>query len=336
MTHNHYSNDFSDTYDRYAETFDPMRHDRQARRKRRPKAHHQPKKTDRDIIDDIADADGIEAGFEISYQPSLFEAEWLLTSLRTFYDQAIITDVLALVKGGKEASVYACETHPSTGQQYIAVKVYRPRKFRQLRNDAMYREGREIIGIDGKPITDRDKRAMRAINRGTSFGEMLSHTSWLMHEVNTLQQLHADGGAVPEVFASADNAIAMSYLGELHNPAPTLHEAAPESDELPELFAEAMRNIELMLSKGLIHGDLSAYNILYWEGRLTVIDFPQVADIHNNSNAYAILKRDVTRVCEYFARRGLDCDAADIHENLWQKYGPEAPLPVEDEFDEEF
>ncbi len=78
----------------------------------------------------------------------------------------------------------------------------------------------------------------------------------------------------------------------------------------------------------MIHGDLSAYNILYWEGKITLIDFPQVSNIETNSNAYFILERDITRTCEYFARQGLHRDAAVIMDRLWQRYG-HATEPIE-------
>ena len=91
---------------------------------------------------------------------------------------------------------------------------------------------------------------------------------------------------------------------------------------LEELFAETMRNVELMLANGMIHGDLSAYNILYWEGKITLIDFPQVSDSHANSQSHFILKRDVERVCAYFAGKGVKAarNPEDITRNLWKRY----------------
>jgi RIO kinase 1 len=76
-----------------------------------------------------------------------------------------------------------------------------------------------------------------------------------------------------------------------------------------------------MLQDGWIHGDLSAYNILYWEDGITLIDFPQVTDCHSNSQARFILERDITRVCEYFSGQGARCDAEAIFKALWRRYG---------------
>jgi RIO kinase 1 len=82
-----------------------------------------------------------------------------------------------------------------------------------------------------------------------------------------------------------------------------------------------MRNVKLMLDLGWLHGDLSAYNILYWEGEITLIDFPQVASVHNNSQAHFILQRDVERVCEYFQKQGVKCHPDRIVEDMWKRYG---------------
>src|SRR5690606_26756677 len=126
--------------------------------------------------------------------------------------------------------------------------------------------------------------------------------------------------AVPQPFAAAENAILMSYHGDAQMAAPILAEVALEPDEARPLFDEALRNAALMLERDLIHGDLSAYNMLYWEGAITLIDFPQVVNSRNNPNAYYILERDITRTCEYFARQGVACDPAAITEELWYRY----------------
>src|SRR5690606_23634693 len=86
---------------------------------------------------------------------------------------------------------------------------------------------------------------------------------------------------------------------------------------------EVMRNIDLMLQQGIIHGDLSAYNILYWNGKIMLIDFPQVVNIQNNRHARKILTRDIERVCEYFQNLGLKVDAQGIADQLWRAYGVE-------------
>src|SRR5690606_19980036 len=178
-----------------------MRHDRQARRKRKPKPVHQPKKGRGEIITEIAETTGLEGGFQTTYQPGLFEGEWLLDSLRVFYEMNLISDVLARVRGGKEANVYRCQATSKAGMSLAAAKVYRPRKFRNLRNDALYREGRSYLKADGKAIKNNEHRLMRAIGKKTQMGEQLEHTSWLMYEYTTLQKLYHAGAAVPQPLA---------------------------------------------------------------------------------------------------------------------------------------
>lgn len=310
-------------YDQYEDQFNPMRTDRQARRKRKPRANHKPKKAISQVIDEIADTTGVEGDFTTTYRPSKYESGWLLQSLKTFYDQSLITDVLAQIKGGKEASVYRCKAHPSTGVEMLAAKVYRPRMFRNLRNDKMYRQGRATLTSDGKQVKKTDHRIMRAIGKKSSFGVQVAHTSWLMYEHTTLERLHKLGAAVPQPFAAADNAILMEYWGDEHMAAPTLNTVVLQPDEAEPLFVEVLRNVELMLQNDLIHGDLSVYNILYWEGAITLIDFPQVTDSQANSEAQFILERDIVRVCDYFLAQGVDCDATTILQTLWDQYGYE-------------
>lgn len=295
--------------------------DRDARRRRNAKGKQKAKKSQVEVLTQLTEtAAGLEAGFQITYLPARFEAKWLLESLRVFYDQGLIVDVLSQVKGGKEASVYLCKANPDTGLDLVAAKVYRPRQFRNLRNDIVYREGREILSSEGGIVKRRDSRAMRAMKKKTEFGAELLHGSWLMYEFGTLQRLHSMGAAVPKPIASGENAILMEYIGDAKMAAPVLHAVTLAPEERQPLFAEVMRNIELMLKHELIHGDLSAFNILYWEGKVSLIDFPQVTMAVSNRNAYKIFHRDVTRVCEYFQAQGIPCQPTAMAEKLWWHY----------------
>jgi RIO kinase 1 len=310
---------FDDSYEQFEAKFDPML-DRQTRRKRKPKVVHHAKKEQDEIRDEIADLTGLEGGFETTYNPGLFEQGWLLQSLRPFYDMDYISDVLGRVRGGKEASVYRCEATHKAGVELAAAKVYRPRMLRNLRNDKMYREGRRYLKDNGKAIKETDHRMMRAIGKKTRLGAQVEHTSWLMYEYNTLETLYNAGASVPQPLAVSENAVLMGYRGDITIAAPTLNTVTLEDGEAEPLFAEVLRNIEIMLQHGLIHGDLSAYNVLYWDGELTLIDFPQVIEFHSNTNAYMILRRDVVRMCEYFASQGYERDAQALTDELWGAY----------------
>ncbi len=305
-------------FDSYEEAFNHQ--DRKAHRARKPRMSRPNKNLARRAVEDIAEATATEGEFTISYTPARHEAVWLLDSLRTFFDQDLLTDVLALVKGGKEANVYRCEGHPSNERCLIAAKVYRPRMFRNLRNDKMYREGRDILTKEGRGVKKNEHRIMRAVGKKTAYGVQVAHTSWLMYEYTTLKRLFEAGAAVPEPYGVAENTILMGYVGDERMAAPTLHEVSLEPDEARPLFVEVLRNIELMLSHSMIHGDLSAYNILYWEGKITIIDFPQVTNPQSNRNAFSIFSRDVERVCAYFERYGIHSDPTRITSLLWDKY----------------
>jgi RIO kinase 1 len=307
-----------DDLEYYDELYGPTRRERKAARKQsRKRQGKQPSATE---IARVAEPTGLEAGFNPTYQPGRFEAGWLLDSLRSFYEQHLISDVLGSVKGGKEASVYRCAADPTTGEALLAAKVYRPRMFRNLRNDKMYRDGRAILTADGRPAKATDHRLMRAIGKKTAAGMQFSHTSWLMYEFTTLERLRQAGAAVPRPFAVNENALLMSYVGDERMAAPTLNGVRLDRAEAHALFEEVLRNIELMLRQGLIHGDLSAYNILYWEGTITLIDFPQVTYSRTNTQARAIFARDVRRVCEYFAQQGVRSSPEEIAADLWARH----------------
>jgi RIO kinase 1 len=146
--------------------------------------------------------------------------------------------------------------------------------------------------------------------------------SWLAHEYGTLEVLLSAGCAVPQPIASGGHTIMMSYVGDSVRGAPTLSEIRLPHAEASHLFSKVMSNIELMLGAMRIHGDLSAYNILYWEGDITIIDFPQSVDPYDNPAAREIFDRDVLRVCQYFAAQGVKeaADPAALADQMWSPH----------------
>jgi RIO kinase 1 len=230
--------------------------------------------------------------------------------IATFYDNGWITDVLYPVKSGKEATVYCCRAHPRTGQHLLALKVYRELRSRSFRNDAVYTEGR----------FRQETHELRAMRKKTAKGREFQFGAWLGHEYETMRMLHAAGAAVPRPLTAGENAILMEYIGDVESAAPPLHGLVLLQDEAEELFTVAMHNVELMLGCNLIHGDLSAYNLLYWQGRLTMIDFPQAIDPRFNSNAYAFLQRDVENLYRYFRRCGVEADPVRLAGRLWDRF----------------
>lgn len=264
---------------------------------------------------------GDSYGFHPTYKSAHHdhgEQQWIIDALGGFYDDGVIDDVLRVVKGGKEASVYCCAAHPSTGVDLIAAKIYRPRMFRNLKNDALYREGRGMVDDEGKEILDQ--RRHRAVQKKTRFGSQVSITSWIEYEYQTLRLLYEAGIDIPKPFGQSGKAILMEYLGDEEVAAPTLNHVSLSPDEAQPLFDRVMRSVERMLACNRIHADLSAYNILYWDGEIKIIDFPQTVDPRFNPHAAALLARDVERVCQYFARQGVKADAARLADDLWSRF----------------
>jgi RIO kinase 1 len=289
-------------------------------RRDRRKTNRKPKRTPAALKQELAAQVDRQESFDFSYNASRHEREWIVRSLGGFYENHWIDDVLRLVKGGKEASVYLCAANPSTpAGELIAAKVYRPRMFRNLKKDHLYREGR--ADFDEAGIRILDDGMLHAMHKRTAYGLDLLHGSWIQHEFKTLQRLHAAGVDVPIPYACDHNAILMAYLGDSGMPAPTLNTVELEPEEAKPLFERVVRNIDLMLAQECIHGDLSAYNILYWEGDIRLIDFPQAVHPDENRAAYRIFERDVRRVCEYFIRQGVPADAERLAAELWTAHG---------------
>jgi RIO kinase 1 len=263
-------------------------------------------------------ADQQDQQFSMTYKSGRHEALWLEDSLQNFFNHQWFNDVLRMVKGGKEASVYLCQGNETTGLDYLAAKVYRPRRFRNLKNDWLYREGRANLDESGNRINN--KGMLHAMRKRTEYGRELLHTSWLEHEFTTLKLLYEAGGDVPKPLASDSNAILMEYLGDEIMGAPTLNDVSLTAGEAGVLFERVIHNIDLMLEHSRIHADLSAFNILYWEGEISLIDFPQAIHPNENRSAYRIFERDVLRVCEYFQRQGVKNNPRKLSADLWQKH----------------
>jgi RIO kinase 1 len=257
--------------------------------------------------------------FSFTYKPARFEEGWLLDSLGYFFEQRWISDILGKIKSGKEASVYLCRSGNQVESALIAAKVFRPRMLRNLKNDQLYRLDRAVLDENGNRV--HDLGMLKAQHKRSVYGEQIRHQSWIAYEFQTLKTLHAAGADVPQPYEMSENAILMGYIGDELSAAPTLNTVTLHPGEVEPLYARLLRNVEIMLAKGIVHGDLSAYNVLYWNAGITVIDFPQVISPGSHRSAYRIFSRDITRACDYFARQGLPSDPARLAANLWKAHG---------------
>jgi RIO kinase 1 len=265
------------------------------------------------------EAENPKLPFDPTFLASQRDGPWILSSLVQFYEDDLITDVLHVVKSGKEATVYCCAAHPSTGFAYLAAKVYRPRMFRSLKNDAVYRKSRLQRDRDGQ--VQRGSRGKHGGNAARNErGRAAQVASWIEYEHETQSLLYASGALVPKPIAQIGNAVLMEYIGDLDAPAPLLREVTLPAEAVQHLFVDVLKNIELLLTCHRIHGDLSEYNMLYWQEQIFLIDFAQAVDPRYNLSVYDLFERDIERVCHYFARYGIEADAQDLARDMWRRY----------------
>jgi RIO kinase 1 len=234
----------------------------------------------------------------------------LLDLLDSFLDDSVITEVLEVVQGGKEATVFRCRAAPSTGDQFYAAKVYRPMERRNFRNDAKYQQGRVIV----------NHRTRRAYENRTDFGRKVQYGRWVHSEYETQRMLYDAGADVPRPIACNGSAILMEWLGDESVAAVQLRHAELERCDARPLMERLLANIELMLRNNRIHGDLSPFNVLYWQGEVKIIDFPQSVDPRENRMAYELLRRDVENVCRHFERFGVRSDPHRLASRLWSQF----------------
>jgi RIO kinase 1 len=242
-------------------------------------------------------------------------------ALEPFFDEGLIHDVIRPLASGKEAMIWLCHANPRlTGEETVVAKTYRSTSVRDFADNAAYLDGRF------RKVTSE----VRAMQKKNKPGREFSQTFWVAHEFGTLTALHDAGCPVPRPIASADRGMLLQYLGEGDTSAPQLRELRLDRDEAGEILARLLRVIERFLLRDIIHADLSAYNVLWWEERPWIIDFPQAVDARFNSNAHEFLRRDVLRLCEWAAKQGVDTpDPVRFADDLWIGWEFAALVPDE-------
>jgi RIO kinase 1 len=224
--------------------------------------------------------------------------DWIITEL------AAADSELGILKTGKEADVFLIQRAvPDTDRGCImAAKRYRSNEHRMFHRDAGYLEGRRM----------RRSREMRAIANRTSFGRNLIAEQWAVAEFAALSRLWSMGAPVPYPVQRSGTELLMEYLGdEDGQAAPRLAELRPTGDELRDLWHQLLAVLDLLATAGMTHGDLSAYNLLVHDGRLMLIDLPQIVDMVANPRGLEFLARDVANVATWFRARGLPEEESD-------------------------
>lgn len=321
--------DYQEAYEGYEQGF--LHESRAGRRERQRRARQaagdEPETVDAILSEPTHDPFAFDPSYMRDKKEDYQERLWIIQHLQRFYEEEYITDVIGNVKSGKEASVYVCAAHPSLGTPYVAAKIYRPAMFRALKNDAPYREGRFSSRDEGKQAADlMDGRTARAVARRSDFGKQVLLGTWIGHEYAMMKKLFAAGVGIPEPLGHSGNVILMEYLGAAGIAAPPLHYIRLEPEEAQPLFDQLLADVRRMLALDVVHGDFSAFNILYWDGQVKIIDFPQAVDPWFNTNALAMLERDVTRLCQYFARYhvvrpdGQPPDPLALTREMWSSF----------------
>jgi RIO kinase 1 len=229
-------------------------------------------------------------------------------ALQVLLADGVIDEVVGRLKSGKEADVYLVRHHG----EVVAAKIYKEREHRNFRNNSGYREGRQV----------RNSRTARAIAKGSRFGVQAAEDAWKTAEADALGKLFAAGVCVPKPVMFYEGVLLMELVLDLEgHPAPRLEEAALTAEEASALYADLRNQAIRMLCCDLIHGDLSAFNILLGNRGATIIDFPQVVDAAANSQAEFFFKRDVENLRRYFelADPSLRARAGDASE-IWRAY----------------
>ncbi len=231
-----------------------------------------------------------------------------MQALQMLLADGIIDEVIGQLKTGKEAEVWLVRHRGET----VAAKIYKEREFRSFKNNAAYKEGRQV----------RNSRTQRAMNSGSRFGQKAAEAEWKAAEADVLGRLHAAGARVPKPVLFYEGVLLMEVVIDAEGRvAPRLVDAAIARAEAQAMYEVVRAQVVKMLSADLIHGDLSEFNVLLAYDGPVVIDFPQVVGAAQNSRAEHFFKRDLENVRRFFATidPALNARRGDGDE-IWRAY----------------
>jgi RIO kinase 1 len=224
--------------------------------------------------------------------------------LQPLVDDGLISEVLSRLMSGKEADIYIVRC---SGVIRCA-KIYKDAVKRSFKKAAQYQEGRKV----------RSGRRARAMEKRSNYGRKQQEEVWQNAEVDALSRLAVAGVRVPETFGCVDGVLIMELVcDDTGDVAPRLDDVILDEDQALEDHAVMMHYIKLMLCEGLVHGDLSEFNVLLDDYGPVIIDLPQAVDAAANNNAQAMFMRDVNNITRFYAQFAPDLATTRFGEEMW-------------------
>ena len=228
-------------------------------------------------------------------------------SLASLFDYGVLEDVVRPLMSGKEAQVYLVVS----GGKYAVAKIYKDAENRTFKHRAEYTEGRKV----------RNTRDQRAIGKRSKHGRQQDEAAWRSTEVDMIHRLHAAGVRVPIPHHFIDGVLVMELIVDAEgNPAPRLGDLALEPDAARAIYDRLIREVVKMLCAGIVHGDLSEFNVLMGADGPVIIDFPQSVDSAHNQNARKLLVRDVDNLHRFLARFVPGARQPPLAQEMWHLY----------------